>query len=122
MGTYGNRSYDFIIPPVCLFEEVFGQEKLVLVGKSGNMELINGVLGSGSLESDMWIESSYLSRKHCLLKNQGKTWWIEDLDTTNGTWVNGRRLNPGEPMVIRENDQIRMADLIFVVKRKKQDG
>ncbi len=43
-----------------------------------------------------------ISAQHARLVQRGGRWWVEDLGSTNGTWVNGRRverptgMNPGD--------------------------
>ena len=54
-----------------------------------------------------------VSRIHCrLLKEAGKL-AIMDLGSTNGTFLNGIRLNPREPSYIGEGDEIRMGAVLF---------
>jgi hypothetical protein len=44
--------------------------------------------------------------------------WVRDLDSSNGTSVNGQQLSPGQKMKIRPGDQIGLGpDLLFVVER-----
>lgn len=42
-------------------------------------------------------------------------WWIEDLDSTNGTWLDGVRLPPRQPRLLRGGQRLRIAtvDLVF---------
>ena len=40
---------------------------------------------------------------------------MQDLDSTNGTFVNGRRLASGEEVVIKRNDEIQFGKIIVNV-------
>lgn len=42
-------------------------------------------------------------------------WWLEDLDSTNGTWLDGARLPPRQPALLRGGQRLRIAtvDLLF---------
>lgn len=42
-------------------------------------------------------------------------WWLEDLDSTNGTWLDGARLPPRQPVLLRGGQRLRIAtvDLLF---------
>ncbi|MDQ0646355.1 pSer/pThr/pTyr-binding forkhead associated (FHA) protein [Microbacterium natoriense] len=45
-----------------------------------------------SSESALVIRDDYTSSHHARLVLRGDTWTIEDLDSTNGTYVNGKRV------------------------------
>jgi Protein of unknown function (DUF3662)/FHA domain len=49
------------------------------------------VLGR-SRECDIRVPDANVSRRHAELRQEGATFWIVDLDSTNGTEVNGRRV------------------------------
>jgi hypothetical protein len=62
------------------------------------------VLGRSS-ECDIQIEDSNVSRRHAELRQEGTSFWIVDLDSTNGVEVNGRRvqrakLDPGDTFTV----------------------
>ncbi len=58
-------------------------------------------------------DSRALSRKHCkILRNAGQ-WWIMDLDSRNGTFLNKTRLIPKQWYVIKPGDRILAADCEF---------
>jgi hypothetical protein len=38
------------------------------------------------------LEDDYVSNEHALLMLRGKQWWVEDLNSRNGTLLNGERL------------------------------
>src|SRR5687768_2854889 len=50
------------------------------------------VLGR-SKECDVQVEDANVSRRHAELRREGSTWWVVDLDSTNGTELNGRRVD-----------------------------
>jgi hypothetical protein len=62
------------------------------------------VLGR-SRECDIQIEDANVSRRHAELRQEGTSFWIVDLDSTNGIEVNGRRvqrakLEPGDSFTV----------------------
>lgn len=61
------------------------------------------------------IEDSSVSRLHACFKEQGNEIILQDLDSTNGTYINGKRLAPGETAVIRRNDEIQFGKIIVNV-------
>ena len=62
------------------------------------------VLGR-SRECDIQVEDANVSRRHAELRQEGATYWIVDLDSTNGIEVNGQRvtrakLEPGDSFTV----------------------
>lgn len=61
-----------------------------------------------------------ISRRHAQIRFDGKVYWIEDLTSTNGTFLNGR---PVRKERLRHLDVItlgRKADLLFVLRSEEQ--
>lgn len=50
------------------------------------------VLGR-SRQSDLCIEDEWVSRRHCQVWIQSDKIWVEDLNSTNGTYVDGQSIN-----------------------------
>jgi pSer/pThr/pTyr-binding forkhead associated (FHA) protein len=52
------------------------------------------VVSIGRLVSnDICLEDPFVSRHHCLIRKEDGQYVIEDLNSTNGTYVNGDRVN-----------------------------
>jgi hypothetical protein len=45
-----------------------------------------------SKDADVRIDDPNVSRRHAELQQEGATWWVVDLDSTNGVEVGGRRV------------------------------
>ncbi len=58
--------------------------------------------------------SAGMSRYHARLLRQPDGWYIEDMQSTNGTYVNEVRLLPHRPMRVRSGDLIRFGQLTVV--------
>ena len=60
-----------------------------------------------SRDVDVLLLDPGISRRHASLRpGDDGGWSIEDLHSTRGTWVNGRRLAPGETTAIAEGDLV----------------
>lgn len=72
----------------------------------------NNLIGK-SREADITIDYSYVSRKHARITCEDGAYYIEDLDSTNGTFVNDTEIE--EKTEIKPGDMITLADynLIF---------
>jgi serine/threonine protein kinase len=55
-----------------------------------------------------------ISRRHACLIWQNERWSIDDLDSLNGTYVNGIQVKPGHPVPLHEGDQIRCSRMSLV--------
>lgn len=62
---------------------------------------------------DVVFQSLQVSRQHAILRIQGVEITLEDLDTTNGTFVNGEQING--LVVIQPSDQISIGAKIFAL-------
>jgi ribosomal protein S27AE len=57
-----------------------------------------------------------VSRLHAHLHRRGEAWVIEDAGSTNGTFLNGHRIAPGEEVLMRHDDQIRCGQLTMTFR------
>ncbi len=65
------------------------------------------------LDSDLFLNSRHGSQRHAELFEQDGALWVRDLDSTNGTSVNGRRLR--SPCCLADGDVVHFADREFQV-------
>lgn len=65
-----------------------------------------GVLIGRGREADVALRDPSVSRRHALLMHSAAGWFLEDLGSTNGTWVEGVRLAPHEPAPLREGARV----------------
>lgn len=71
-------------------------------------DLFGGLsIGRGD-DADVRIDDPYASGVHCRLYSRGADYFVEDLNSTNGTYVNGRRLT-GEAR-LGDLDEVRIGD------------
>jgi hypothetical protein len=52
-----------------------------------------------------------VSRKHAMLRRLGRDIVIIDLDSTNGTWLNGIRIPSYQPVTVRDGDRVLLGRL-----------
>jgi pSer/pThr/pTyr-binding forkhead associated (FHA) protein len=61
------------------------------------------------------VEDSYTSSLHARLYRRESTLWVEDLGSTNGTWVNAERI--GQPTKLGRGDLVQVGGTVFEVTR-----
>jgi hypothetical protein len=59
-----------------------------------------------AVSSTIVLDESYVSTEHALISRRGRQWWLEDLDSRNGTLLNEIMLKAGETAVITGGDII----------------
>ncbi|MDW8172573.1 MAG: FHA domain-containing protein [Anaerolineae bacterium] len=53
-----------------------------------------------------------VSRRHAIIEPNEDTLMIMDIGSSNGTFLNGQRLLPNQPRVLRDGDEIRLGRLV----------
>lgn len=64
------------------------------------------VLMGRSPESTVPLEDDYASGRHARLFPQGSRWFLEDLGSTNGTYVNEQRLTRAVPLEVGQRFRV----------------
>lgn len=79
----------------------------VLVDAQGNTYTLRpGVNTIGRLNADVLLSDPSVSRSHARITVQNGTVTLEDVGSTNGTFVNGQRLTPQEPVTLTNGAEI----------------
>lgn len=79
--------------------------------------LLNDSYLIGKLKNkvDIYIDDASISRIHAKLQKENEEYYLCDMNSTNGTFVNGRRLGIQEKVPIHVADEITFADLGYYV-------
>jgi hypothetical protein len=81
-------------------------------GKSLKVESACLIVGSDAAGKG-YIPSATVSRRHARILKEGDTYWLEDLNSVNGTYVNGKALNYKEKVPLQRNCLVQFADEKF---------
>ena len=91
---------------------------LVSAALNARLELKNGAI-IGRKAGDyinVFGNQDYVSRTHARVqKNDAGVWEIVDLDSANGTFLNGQKLAPNQPGAFKIGDTITFYDIKFLV-------
>jgi hypothetical protein len=80
--------------------------------KAGASFAVNGSVTIGrSPQADIEIDDRFASSRHARIYEQDGLCYLEDMGSTNGTYLNGRRL--GSQELLRAEDRIRIGDTEF---------
>jgi pSer/pThr/pTyr-binding forkhead associated (FHA) protein len=69
-----------------------------------------------STGAEFMVETALVSRLHCQISAAGGTLHVKDLGSTNGTFVNGRRIRSAE---LQEGDRLGVGRIELKVSRQK---
>lgn len=88
-----------------------------LVGNGWRLPLKPGVFGRTGGIYPEFSSQPYISGRHGeIFHNKKGEWGICDLDSTNGTFIDGIRLEPNKAYLLKKGQQLTIATTIFVVE------
>lgn len=73
-------------------------------------------IGKRKEEADIVLEDMSVSRLHARVVKEKDTYYIEDLNATNGTFKNGLQLQPYERRELEPEDEIRVGRVLMVFR------
>ena len=82
--------------------------------------VIEGDISLGrSSRNDVVIKDKFVSKNHLLIRVKNQRYYLEDLGSANGTFLNGVKIDPNELIELQNNDKIGVGfiQFIFVDKR-----
>jgi hypothetical protein len=94
------------------------QQQPILVKATGKVILGRYSPGDASLSVDLTPYSANLlgvSRQHAMIWRPSKSYMIQDIGSTNGTWLNEMRLVPHRPYELHSGDMVRLGQLALYV-------
>ena len=74
------------------------------------------IIGSMKERCDKVIPEKLISRIHCCISDCMEGYYIEDMNSTNGTFVNGERLAPNNRHILNQGDEVRLATYVYEVE------
>lgn len=66
----------------------------------------NWLIGWDPERCDIIVDNDFVSSKHCILFLEDEEFEIEDLGSTNGTWVNGKKLESHKRYPVKQRDDV----------------
>jgi len=71
-------------------------------------------MGRG-VECELRLDDTYISQQHARIFDRGGNWYVEDLGSTNGTFVNDQKLVA--PAMLTPGDKIRVGTTIVELRK-----
>ena len=99
-----------------------GIGRLVVLESPGGEPPVGRVLQIGpittlgrDLNSTVYVDDEFASGNHAALTFRGRSWYVEDRGSTNGTWVNGHRI--ARPVALTYGDEVSVGRVRFRLER-----
>jgi pSer/pThr/pTyr-binding forkhead associated (FHA) protein len=99
-----------------------GIGRLVVLESPGGEPAVDRVLQIGpittigrELNSTIYLDDEFASGDHAALTFRGRAWYVEDRGSTNGTWVNGHRIQ--RPVALSFGDELTVGRVRFRLER-----
>lgn len=79
------------------------------------------ILGKSREKADGVIAGNpAVSRVHCRLIREAGKWFLEDMGSANGTYLDGRRIMAGQRTELKEGGRLRLANMEFAIRRQEE--
>ncbi len=98
---------------------VYGRLRVVRTGtdprlRQGAVLQLNPETTIGSQpDNDLVLRDRYISGHHTRLHWDGISWWVDDMNSTNGTYVNQQRISPGAPAALAAGAMLQVGDVML---------
>lgn len=84
---------------------------------SNEFSITNGKTLGRAIENDIVLPDMYVSRKHAKISFENGVYVIEDLNSTNGTFLNGDDIKGKGKQPLKDGDELRFGATVFKFKQ-----
>lgn len=81
-----------------------------------HIETNSFIIGKSKEKTDFCVNNNSVSRQHAKIVRRGKDFFLIDLNSTNGTYIDEEKCIPGQEYHLTDGMQIKMAKEIFCVR------
>lgn len=108
---FQNHEQDFYLPLICNC-----MEQKIIQYQQIPLQKLPITVGKMAGAVDLVLNDQSVSRLHARISRDGNRFFITDLNSTNGTFRNGMRLEPNASEIIEPGDEIGIGKLKFIYR------
>ena len=97
---------------------IAAQEGRPAPGTSFPLDAVNSI--GRDVNNSIVIDDSFVSSDHAFLTFRGRAWYVEDRGSTNGTWLNGQRVETLMPLGY--GDELQVGEVRFRLERPRVEA
>jgi len=83
-------------------------------GDSASLDHAPVLIGRGS-DAAIRLDDDYVSTRHARIASSGDQWFVEDLGSTNGTYIGSHRLT--QPTTLQLGSQVRIGKTVLELRK-----
>lgn len=80
----------------------------------GRTDRANGIFPQVDLDPEGGYEAG-VSRRHAIIIKQEDMFYVKDLGSVNGSFLNKQRLSPETPTALKDGDELRLGNIVMKV-------
>lgn len=80
------------------------------------LDIHSGITIGRKEENVLQLKDSFVSGRHCIIHQTDTASYIMDLKSTNGTFVNNKRITPMKSAVLHDHDVIKIGSYTFTIE------
>ena len=90
-----------------------GKPASYLMFNHKKVELIAKITIGRDTDNDVVVDNKLASRHHAMIQKIKEAYFIKDVGSTNGTFINGVRLGPNEKARVQRGDEVRFGSVEY---------
>ena len=84
-------------------------------GRARTFKLAASMSIGRAADCEIRIDDTYASQQHARLFGKNGSWYVEDLGSTNGTFINDQKL--AAPAMVQPGDKVRVGTTVLELRR-----
>lgn len=97
-------------------EKIKKDEKHCLLFNGREISIVKKIVIGRDKSCDVTIDDVLVSRNHAVIQKIKNAYFIHDLESTNGTYVNNKKVPDGKYVKLKKTDKIKIGKNILFIR------